>query len=190
MQPASAYTVSETHSQRRRGGCIPGCLMTLVILVIVLGGAWFLIVRPYLHNIATTQLDQVLSSATAQMPTQATQLPAVPIVVQENALNNLIALNIAPSSPLQHAQAHITTSGIRLDFQLYGYQCAFTGVPKAMNGQLILTNVTVEGLIGLIMSPDELTPLLNKHLAEAQQKIHHTVLAVSLKDQQLGLLLG
>lgn len=190
MQPVSAYTVSETPPRRRRRGCIPGCLITLIILIIVLGGAWFLIAHPYLHNIAATQLNQALSSATAQMPPQVTQLQSGPIIVPETALNNLIALNIAPSNPLQHAQTHITPSGIRLDFQLYGYQCAFTGVPKAVNGQLILTNVTVGGLIGLIMSPDELTSLLNKHLADAQQKIHHTILAVSLKDQQLGLLLG
>src|SRR5690348_17287358 len=93
---------------RRRRGCL-GCLTSLLILLIILAALWFLVARPYLHNIAQTQLDQSLTSATAQMPAAVTQLPPGPFLVQEQTLNNLIALNIAPSNPIQHAQAHITS---------------------------------------------------------------------------------
>ena len=173
----------------RRRGCL-GCLTTLVILIVIVGALWLFVARPYLHNIAQTQLDLALSSATAQMPPQVTQLPPGPFLVQEQTLNNLITLNIAPSSPIQQAQAHITPDNIRMDFQLYGYPCSITGVPQAVNGQMTMTNVTVNGIFALIMSPDELTPLLNQHLADAQQKTHHKVLAVQLKNQELDLLLG
>lgn len=183
-------TVFATDTRPRRGrGCL-GCLISLLILLIVVGALWFFVARPYLHNIAQTQLDQALTSATAQMPAAVSQLPPGPFLVQEQTLNNLIALNIAPSNPIQHAQAHITSSNMQLDFQLYGYPCSITGVPKAVNGELTMTNVTVNGVIALIMSPDELTPLLNQHLATAVQKMHHKVLAVQLKSQELGLLLG
>lgn len=181
---------TQQRPRRRRGGCFFGFLTTLLILIVILGGLWFFVARPYLHNIAATELDQALASATAQIPASAQQLPAGPILVQETALNNLITLNIAPSSPIQHAQSRITTSNIQFNFQAYGYLCTITGVPQASNGQLVMTNVSVQGPIALIMSADELTTLLNKHLAAAQQKIHHTILAVQLKNQELGLLLG
>ena len=174
---------------RRRRGCF-GCLLSLIILVVVVGALWLLVARPYLHNIAQTQLDQAMTSATAQMPAAVTQLPPGIFLVEEQTLNNLITLNIAPSNPIQHAQAHITASNMQLDFQLYGYSCSITGIPQAVNGELIMTNVTVSGVIALIMSPDELTPLLNQHLADTLQKMNHRVLAVQLKNQELGLLLA
>lgn len=179
---------TETRPHRRRG-CF-GCLTSLVVLLVIIGILWFLVARPYLHNIAQTQLDQALTNATAQMPAAVTQLPPGPFLVQEQTLNNLIALNIAPSNPIQRVQARITANNMRLDFQLYGYPCSITGVPQAVNGQLTMTNITISGIFALIMSPDELTPLLNQHLADTLQKMRHKVLAVQLKNQQLGLLLA
>jgi hypothetical protein len=69
-------------------------------------------------------------------------------------------------------------------------QCAVTGIPQVVNKQLVATNVQVDGILGLIMSNDEMTATLNKHLAEAQVKLNHPILGVQLESQKMILTLG
>lgn len=65
-----------------------------------------------------------------------------------------------------------------------------TGVPQVVNGQVVVTNVTVEGIITLFMSPDDVTNLANKHLADAQTRFAHPIEQVLLKDHELDLIVG
>jgi len=193
-QNAHPRMLSATGKTSRRRGCISGCLVSLLVLVVVVGAGWVFALRPFLQSIAQAQIDQVLTNAVNQIPAQAAQLPPGTVQVHENALNNLIVLNSSPSDPVQHAQAHIMPGGVRLDFQVYGFPCAVTGVPQVINGplhgRLIITNVTVEGIIALIMSPDDVMNLANRHLADAQARFKHPVVQVLLKNQELDLLVG
>ena len=77
-----------------------------------------------------------------------------------------------------------------LQFQVLGFTCTVSGVPKVVQGQLVVTNVTVDGIAGLIFTPDEITALVNRHLAEAQAKIQHSITSVELGNQELILVLG
>ncbi len=185
--PASSQV---TPKRRRRRGCFSGCLVTLIVLVLLLTGGWFLLARPYLHNLAASQINNVLTTGINQIPTQVTQVPAGIFPVQENTLNNLITLETAPSDPVQHMVASITPANMTINFQVYGYGCTVTGIPAAQNGHLVVTNVNVQGLASLIMSSDELTSLLNQKLAVAQAKLDHPVTGVQLKNQELDLVLG
>lgn len=176
--------------RRRRRGCFSGCLVTLIVLVLLLTGGWFLLARPYLHNLAATQINNVLTTGINQIPAQVTQVPPGVFPVQANTLNNLITLETAPSDPVQHMIASITPANMTINFQVYGYGCTVTGIPAAQNGHLVVTNVNVQGLASLIMSSDELTSLLNQKLAVAQAKLDHPVTGVQLKNQELDLVLG
>ncbi|MHB8598181.1 MAG: zinc ribbon domain-containing protein [Ktedonobacteraceae bacterium] len=176
--------------RRRRRGCFSGCLVTLIVLVLLLTGGWFLLARPYLHNLAASQINNVLTTGINQIPAQVTQVPPGVFPVQENTLNNLITLETAPSDPVQHMVASITPANMTINFQVYGYGCTVTGIPAAQNGHLVVTNVNVQGLASLIMSSDELTALLNQKLAVAQAKLDHPVTGVQLKNQELDLVLG
>jgi hypothetical protein len=167
-----------------------GCLTTLVLLLIIVAAGWIFYLRSYVHNIAQAQIDQAMSSAVNQVPSLPGQLPPGPVQIQENAINNLIVLNLAPSSPVQHPVTTITPNNMRLDFQVYGLPSAITAVPKVVNGQLVASNVTVEGVVGFIMSPEEMTALLNKHLADAQGRLGHQVKSVQLKDHEADLTLA
>ncbi len=186
MPPAAVNSAP----RRRRGGCILGCLSTLIILLIVIGLAWVFALRPYLHNMANTQIDRAMSAAVNQIPNAASRLPAGPLPVKENTLNNLLVLNIAPSDPVQNTNMLITSGGVRLDFQLYGQPCTITSVPQARNGKLVASNATVSGIIGLIMSPDEITSLLNRHLADAQARINRPINGIRLMSHEMDLVLG
>ena len=147
--------------------------------------------RPYAHNIAQRELDNALTSAVNQLPAQATQLPAGSVIpVNENTINNLIVLNLAPSNPVQHPTTSINGQNIRLDFQLYNFPCAVTMVPTLDNGRLVVNKVGVEGIFSAIMSPEEMTSILNKHLNDAQSKLQRTINTVQLKDHEVDLTLG
>jgi len=173
-------------------------LITLVVLAVLLVGGWFLAGRPMLHSIAQNQLDQVLSNGVdmiVPIPPQVSSLP-----VSENLLNNLITLNHAPSDAVQNAVAHIAppvlanngsyTGGVQLDFQLYGFACSITAIPVASNGQIVMTHVQVNGILSWVMSPDEMTALLNAHLQDAVARIHRQVVGITLKNQEVGIQLG
>lgn len=192
VQGPHARTLSTGNTRPRRRG--RRFLLSLLVLIALLLALWFLGLRPLLHTFAQNQVDQLLSSAVNQLPANASLAPAGIMVVRDNEINNLITLNSAPSDPLQHTQVHITPNGVRIDFQVYGFPCTVTGLPQIINGplhgQLVVTNVKVEGIVALIMSPDEVTSLVNRHLADAQARLKHPVLGLSLKDQELDLLLG
>lgn len=185
-------TGNVTPKRKRRGrGCLIGFLVTLIILVIIVLGGWFIGVRPYLHNLAATQISNVLTSGINQIPLTVAVVPAnTNFAVQENTLNNLITLETAPSDPVQHMQVQITPTGMTINFQVYGFGCTVSGIPAVNNGHLVVTNVNIQGLASLIMSSDELTTLLNQKLAEAQVRLNHPVLGVQLKNQEIDLLLG
>lgn len=192
------YTSSQQKPRpSRRSGCGPGCLISglisLVLLTILVGGIWLIFARPYLHNLAYSQIDQALSGAVEQfeLPEQAAQLPpGQQLPLTETGFNNMIVLNLSPSNPVQSPETRITPQEVRVDFQLYGYGCAIRFVPAVENARLVVTNVVVEGVVGLVISPGELTPLLNKHLVNVQGKLPHAITAVELRQQEMVLTLG
>lgn len=191
--PAVVNRTDYNGGRRRRGcgGCVLGGFSSLIVLLLVLGALWVFALRPYAHNIAERELDNALTSAVNQLPAQAKQLPpGSTIPVNENTINNLIVLNLAPSNPVQHPTTSISGQNVRLDFQLYNFPCAVTTVPTLDNGRLIVSKVGIEGIFAAIMSPEEMTSLLNKHLNDAQSRLQRTVNNVQLKDHEVDLTLG
>lgn len=77
-----------------------------------------------------------------------------------------------------------------MSFQTYGFSNGLSLKPALQNGRLVATNVAVNGPFSLIMSPDELTPLLNRHLSDAQNRIKYSIKSVQLKDHEMDLTLG
>ena len=183
-------------ARRRRSGrgWVLGCLLTLIIVLAVLIGAWFLIGRPYLHNMAETKINQALGSAIKQIP-QAPQVPpgvALPtrsIPISETFINNLITINSSPSSPVQNTQVSISPQSFMITFQTYGFNNSISQIPAAKNGQLVATNVNLSGPISLIMTPDDMTGILNRNFANAQQRIQRPITGVQLKDHEMDLII-
>jgi hypothetical protein len=196
MNNPTSYPPQARPARRRRGcgiGCLLSVLMFLVIILILAGAGWLLYFRPYAHDIAQKEIDKALTSAVDQfvLPPEAALLqPGQQIPLTENGLNNTIVLHLAPANPVKNPETRITTSNVRISFQAYGFENAIVLVPKVENARLVVTNVTIEGIAGLIMSPEELTPLLNKHLEDAQQKLPRAISAVELRDHQMMLRLG
>jgi hypothetical protein len=163
-------------------------LMALVFIAAWLGG-----LRPYLHELAQKQIDGVLSNAVNQidlMPVSTVPHDPISLPVTEMVINNLIVLYTAPSDPVQHMHVQIAPAGLHVDFLLYGFACEISAMLAISNGQLIFAHVTVEGIVSLIMSSDELTSIVNTHLREAGAKLHRNVVGVILKNHELDLTLS
>ena len=163
-------------------------LAVLLIIVLLLVAGWFVVLRPYLHGVAQNEIDGVFSSAIGQInPIEAVVISTshAPVVITETDANTFIAMNTA--DPIQQMHMTITQAGLRMDFQLYGFTSTVTGVPQAVNGQLVMTNVTVQGIASLIMSPDELTTIVNANLHQISTVLHRSISGVILKDHEMDV---
>ncbi len=142
---------------------------------------------------AETQINNALSAGVQQIPTTLPALPAgttiPPIPITDNAINNLFVLSLAPNDPIKNPATQITPDGMNISFQTYGLSNGISMKPAVQNGQLVATNVGISGPFSLIMSPDELKPLLDKYLVQAQNRIKYSIQNVQLKDHEMDLTL-
>jgi hypothetical protein len=171
--------------------------ITLFLLVVLVVGGWFLAARPILHGIAQSQFDQVLSSSVSRILPFPPLVQIPPLPVTETLINNAIAFNHSSSDPVQGVVVHITkpviasdgsyTGGVQFDFQLYGFACSITGIPMASNGGIVMTHMQVQGILGWIMSPDELTSILNSHFQDAVGRLNRQVSSLTINSQEIDI---
>lgn len=174
--------------KRRSGGKIfARFLLVLILLVAILAAAWLFAVRPYLHNMVETQLDQALNGAEGQMILfQAALPPGNQVVhVDEGAINGYLGLHSV--SPLQNLHATISPDGLRLDFSAYGFSSDIIVVPVASGGALQVTNVQVQGILWLVMSSDELTTALNTNFQNFGHLMSRTVRSITLHEHEMDI---
>jgi len=197
MPSAGAQFASPPLPTRRRKNRLMQVLLillaALLILLLVLVGGWFVILRPYLHGVAQNEVDGVFLSATNLINPLTVAVIATshrPVIITETDANNFIAMNSTQSDPIQRVHMSITPSWLRLGFQTYGLTSTITGVPRVVNGQIVMTNVTVQGVASLIMSPDELTNELNADLQKVSATLHRPITGVALKNQEMDVQLS
>jgi hypothetical protein len=196
MPNAGAMYVSPALPARRKNRLLQALLIVLAVLLVIvllLVGGWLFLLRPYLHGVAQNEVDSVFSSATNLINPLAVAVVASshrPVIITENDANNFIAMNNTQSDPVQQVHLSITPVGLRLDFQTYGLTSTITGVPKVVNGQIVVTNVTVHGVASSIMSPDELTSEVNADLQQVRAALNRPITGLVLKNQEIDVKLG
>jgi zinc-ribbon domain len=165
-------------------------LAALLIIILLLVAGWFVVLRPYLHGQAQNEIDGAFSNAITQInPTQGLIVIAsgAPVVITESSANSFIASNTS-SGPIQQMHMTITPAGLKIEFQTYGFTSTITAVPQVVNGQLVITNVTVQGIASLVMSPDELTTTLNAHLQDISSALQNSFSSVILKEGEMDII--
>jgi len=188
MSPTSVNTFPGSQKRRREpSGCFVWAVAIPVLLLIGLSIGWFGVIRPSVHNIAEAKLNTALDRTEESIPPPFLFIPGMVVPIQEHTITEILVLNLASSSPIKNLVTHITPSNVRLDFQVYGFPCSISAVPRVDNGHLVVSNVNIEGMLSLVMSSDEMTTLLNRHLIDAQTRFQHPVTNVRLKDQQMDL---
>ena len=196
MPSTGAGSALPTLSVRRKNRLMKVLLIllaVLLVLLLVLAGGWFFVLRPYLHGVAQNEVDGVFSSATNLINPLAVDVVATahrPVIITEDDANNFITLNSPQSDPIQQIHMSITPAGLQLVFQTYGFTSTITGVPRVVNGQIVMTNVSVQGIASLIMSPDELTNEVNADLQQVSAALHRPISGIELKNQELDVQLS
>ncbi len=181
-------TVADAPRRRNRLGCALGCLGTLFVLILLLGATWIFALRPYLHDVAVTQMDTMMTNVVNQIPEVGLPIPpGTTLPISEDTVNAVLSNNAGSPDPAQSTNIQISANQILLDFKLYGQDCTITGIPQMQNGKLVATNVVVSGIIGLVLSPKDITTLLNSHFEDAQTRINHQVTQVQLKDHEIDV---
>jgi hypothetical protein len=162
-------------------------LLILVILLAVLTGGWFLGLRPYLHGLAQSQLDQALADSQSQIAVLQLALPPGPQTVHasEDEINVYLALH--ETDQLKNLHMTITTTNLQLDFQAYGFNCTILAVPIVRGGSLQLTDVQVQGVLWLIMSNGELTTDLNNQLQDPNHLMHRSISKITLREHAMDI---
>jgi len=174
--------------RRNRAGCVLGCLGVLLVLILLLGATWIFALRPYVHDMAVTQMDNAMTNAVNQIPPIGLPIPpGTTLPVSEGVINTALTANVSASDPVQNPIVQITSNQVLLDFKLYGQDCTITTVPQMQDGKLVATNVTVSGIISLFLSPKDITTLLNSHVEDAQARINHRITQVHLADQEIDV---
>lgn len=174
--------------KRRRAGRVwMSIFLSLVLLLAIVAGVWFLGVRPYLHNLAQTQLDQALAPPESQMLLAMLVLPPGSPVIHgsESAMN--LYLSDHETDQVQNLHMAITPANMSLSFTVYGQNCTITVVPIVSNGQIQMTNVQVQGVLALIMSNDELTNALNSNLQTFSAQMTRQIKKITLREQAIDV---
>ena len=190
------YASPSQPTNRRKNRLMQVLLIVLAVLLVIallLVGGWFLLLRPYAHSVAQNEVDGIFSSATNLINPLALAIVAAshqPVVITENDANNFIASNSSQSYPIQQVHLSITPAGLQLQFQTFGLTSTITGVPRVENGQIVMTDVTVQGVASLIMSPDELTNEVNADLQQVSATLNRPITGLVLKDQEMEVQLG
>jgi hypothetical protein len=190
MNPQAWKSQEKAPDKRRGGSCLLRGLIVLVILLTLIVGGLYFVGRPALSSVAQSKLNSVLAQAVSNIPAQIALLPNGKVKIPEGALNNLLVLESSPSDIVQNPQITITAQQMQFTFQVYGMTSTATGIPAVNNGNLVVTNVTISGIASYILTPDELTTIVNRHLADAEVRINHSITAVQLKSHELDLTLG
>lgn len=186
MRPAAVTT----QPGRKRRGCLVVGLSTFLFLILLLGVAWIFAIRPYVHDQIVSRVDSKITSAINAIPPLPSTKIGVTIPVTENIINTALSFGVAPSDPVQQPTVHFTTNRIRFEFQvqfLFSFPCAFSWTPQVQKGQLVATNVSVEGIMGLVMSPEETQQLIDKEFKKAFDHIGYEPKSVQVKDGEIDV---
>ena len=192
--PAPVYNPASGNKPKQKSrvrGCLLTSLIIVVVLLLLLAGAWFAVLRPYANNMAQTQLNNALAQAVDNIPAQVALLPAGGTVpISDNTLNLLLSDQSSSSNIVQNTNITISAQNVVFKFQVFGFDCSVTSVPIASNGKIVLTNVTVSGIAGMVLPADEITTIVNNHLADAVVRINHSITKVTLKQHEIDLTFG
>ncbi len=178
--------------KKRRGkGCLLYSLITVVLVLIVLVGAWFVILQPSLNNTAKSQLNDGMTQAVDTIPTEIALVSiGLTVPITESQINSQLSGQFSSSNIVQNPQVAITPQNFTFNFQAFGFSCSVTGVPVASNGKITVSDVTLSGLAALVLTPSDVTTIVNNNLSAAVARIQHPVTGLTLKEHEIDVTLG
>ena len=107
------------------------------------------------------------------------------LVVTEDDLNARIAEQAGKLGPIDKATVEITPGELTLETTAMGVTGRYHGQVVAQDGQIFVTNGTVDGPLGWVMPVDQIEAALNDTARSALAKSGAAVTGVSLEQGKM-----
>lgn len=156
---APAAPQTKPHANGRRIAIITGAVLTA--LVIGLLGAWALIIQPALHHTVDTQLRNALSTAVSEVPRNAA---AGTYAIGAGEVNAALQQLLPADAPIKNLQAQFSNGAIVFTYSFLGGKGSVTTQPYVNGGHLQAQGTTVNGLLSLFESGDQVQNAFNDAL--------------------------
>ena len=160
--------------QKRRRGCLFGCLVTLTVLVfltlaLVLGVAFYFkpLISQQVGEALGGQLNEQLDQKINEQAGGAGEIPADfsgQVIILESEVNDYLSANPQEIAPLDSASVQFLPGEMRATISAYGASgTARAGIAVA-DGKVVVVNPRIEGPLGFLIDANQLAESLESRL--------------------------
>lgn len=171
---------------RQETSCLSLIVRLGVALVLIIA-LYAVLVRPRVSEYVGQEVARSVGGSTdtndpreALLPTVVAALPSGDLVLTENQANAYLAANPAALAPLDSARLRFVPGEVQIDISAYGTTSQIRAGLVAENGQIAVVNPQLDGALGLAISIDDLTRIL-------QEQINAELLAQNQRVQALRI---
>lgn len=170
--PRSAFA-----SARRPGGWSRALVVFLVVLLVLAGGllgAWALVIRPAVHAAVDASLRAALDNAVQTATANITVVPNGQYALPAAAFDAEIQRQLPADSHITDAHLDFTHDGVRVTYRFFGRPGSITTHLAASDGHVVARGTTVEDVLSLVESGDEMEATLNEALGRLPSRYRVT----------------
>lgn len=169
---------------------LAGILFLILIIVAAAALLWSTAIQSYLDRATPTPASpQPTQQPGFTIPSEVPKLDISPdgelLVVTEDDLNARIAEQAGKLGPIDSATVEITPGELTLETTALGVTGTYHGQVEARDGEIFVTNGTVDGPLGWVMPVDQIEAALNNTARSALAKSGAVVTDVSLEQGEM-----
>jgi len=164
-------------SPRRPRGWAHGLIVFLVVLLVLTGGllgAWALVIRPAVHTAVDSSLRAALDNAVQTTTADITVVPNGQYTLPAAAFDAEIQRQLPTDSHISDAHLDFTRDGVRVTYRFFGRPGSITTHLAASDGHVVARGTTVEDVLSLVESGDEMEATLNEALGRLPSRYRVT----------------
>ncbi|GAB4206336.1 MAG: hypothetical protein OHK0022_33310 [Roseiflexaceae bacterium] len=163
--------------QRPRERSGRGCLVTLVVLVwlVVLGGlAYRFLIQPQISQLIGDQIgsqiaappvgEQIERGASQALPTVVAALPSGELRISEADANSYLEANRDSFQPLESVRVRFVPGQVQADLSAMGLTSTASMGLTAQDGRIAVRDASINGLLGQVISAQDLAASLERQL--------------------------
>lgn len=169
---------------------LAGILVLFLVIVAAAALLWSTAIQSYLERDTPVPASpQPTEQPGFTIPSEVPKLEIPPegeqLVVTEDDLNARIAEHAEKLGPLDSATVEITPGELTLETSAFGVNGSYHGDVVARDGQIVVTNGTVDGPLGWVMPVDQIEDALNQSARSALSQSGAAVTGVSLEQGKM-----
>jgi hypothetical protein len=166
-----------SQSPLRPRGWARGLIVFLVVLLVLTGGllgAWALVIRPAIHTAVDSSLRAALDNAVQTATADITIVPNGQYTLPAAAFDAEIQRQLPTNSHISNVHLDFARDGVRLTYRFFGRPGSITTHLAASDGHVVARGTTVEDVLSLVESGDEMEATLNEALGRLPSRYRVT----------------